>query len=112
MAAKLKPECCQTPRQYVIFDRRLYDFAAIEGEELRVRRLEEAASKWVPAKHIRDYVIAPIEYKTKQGHELVPKSALAKWALWAMEQADRMDPLAESPSSVLDRRRELSGERR
>jgi len=84
----------------------------IEGEELRVRRLEEAASNWIRAKHIRDYVIALIEYKTKQGHKLVPKSALAKWALWAMEQADRLDPLAESPSSVLDRRRELSGERR
>ena len=96
----------------MIFDRRLYDFAAIEGEELRVRRLEEAASNWIRAKHIRDYAMALIECKTKQGYKLVPKSALAKWALWAMEQADRLDPLAESPSSVLDRRRELSGERR
>jgi hypothetical protein len=84
----------------------------IEGEELRVRRLEEAATNWIRAKHIRDYAMALIEYKTKQGYKLVPKSALAKWALWAMEQADRLDPLAESPSSVLDRRRELSGERR
>ena len=46
----------------------------IEGEELRVRRLEEAASNWIRAKHIRDYAMALIESKIKQGYKLVPSA--------------------------------------
>jgi hypothetical protein len=76
----------------------------IEGDGLRIRRLEEAANNWMRAKHIRDYVMVLIESKTKQGYRLVPQSALVKWAIWAMEQADRLDPRAEFPSSVLHRK--------
>jgi hypothetical protein len=81
----------------------------IHGEELRVRRLEEAASDWIRARHIREYVMAVVRSKMEQGHKLVSGSSLTRWVLWAMDQADRLDPLAASPSSVLDRKCELTG---
>ncbi|HVO60837.1 MAG TPA: hypothetical protein VMT53_07870 [Terriglobales bacterium] len=84
----------------------------IESEERRVRRLEEAAENWVRAKRIREYVIAFVRSKMVEGQQLVHGSALGKWAIWAMDQADRLDPLAASPPSVLDRKWELAGQYR
>ena len=81
----------------------------IESEEHRVRRLEEAADNWVRARRIREYVIAFVQSKMAEGQQLVHGSALGKWALWAMDQADRLDPLVASPPSVLDRKWELAG---
>jgi len=79
----------------------------IEAEEVRVRRLEEAARNWIQAKQIREYVIALVRFKTVQGEKLEIGNSLGKWALWAMDQADRIDPLAPTPPSVLDRKGEL-----
>jgi hypothetical protein len=68
----------------------------------------DGATNWMRTKHIRDYVLALIEVREKQGHKLAPNISLGKWALWAMDQADRLDPLTQSPPSVLDRKWELS----
>jgi hypothetical protein len=79
----------------------------IKGEEARVQRLEEGAENWARAKRIREYVLALAGRRTKEGHQLNPGSALGKWVAWALQQADRLDPLADSPWSILDRKGEL-----
>jgi hypothetical protein len=79
----------------------------IKGEEARVQRLEEGARNWARAKRIREYVLALADRRTKEGHQLNPGSALGKWVAWALQQADRLDPLADSPWSILDRKGEL-----
>jgi hypothetical protein len=81
--------------------------AFIRAEETRVQRLEDAAKNWARAKLIREYVVAFTDCKMKEGHQLSPNSALGKWVAWASQQADRIDPLVESPPSILDRKVEI-----
>jgi len=81
----------------------------IEGEEARIQRLERGADSWHRARRIREYVLALVECKKKQAKELGPDTALGRWTIWALQQADRIDPLTENPTSILDRKRELEG---
>ena len=81
----------------------------IDVEEARIQRLEKCADDWHRAKRIREYVLALIEYRTKQGKALTSDTALGKWAIWAFQQADRIDPLGENTPSILDRKGELEG---
>jgi hypothetical protein len=81
----------------------------IDVEEARIQRLEKSADNWHRAKRIREYVLALVDYRTKQGKALSPNTALGKWATWALEQADRIDPLEENTPSIVDRKRELEG---
>jgi hypothetical protein len=81
----------------------------IEAEEARIQRLEKRASDWQRARRIREYVLAFIEHQKKQRKELSPQTALGRWAVWALQQAERIDPLGENPASVLDRKWELEG---
>ena len=73
----------------------------VAAEDARVNALLTDVANWQRARGIRDYVAA------------VESSAAPKWAdttflSWAKEQADRLDPLTSSPSSILDRRNEVS----
>jgi hypothetical protein len=81
----------------------------IDAEEARIQRLEECADNWRRAKRIREYVLALVECRTKQGKALGPDTALGKWAIWALQQADRIDPLEENAPSIVDRKWELEG---
>jgi hypothetical protein len=81
----------------------------IEGEEARIQRLERGADNWHRARRIREYVLALVECKKKQAKELGPDTALGRWTIWALQQADRIDPLTEKPTSILDRKGELEG---
>jgi hypothetical protein len=40
----------------------------------------------------------PFQY----GQSVEPKSPFGEWILWAERQADRLDPLKESPPSIID----------
>jgi hypothetical protein len=79
----------------------------IDVEEARIRRLEKCAENWHRARRIREYVLAFVDWKINQKKALGSDTALGKWAIWALQQADRIDPLAEKPPSVLDRKWEL-----
>jgi hypothetical protein len=81
----------------------------IDVEEARIQRLEKCAENWHRARRIREYVLAFVDWKTNQKKALRSDTALGKWAIWALQQADRIDPLAEKAPSVLDRRGELEG---
>jgi len=83
--------------------------AQIEAEEARIERLQIGADNWHRARRIREYVLALVECKKKQEKELGPDTALGRWTIWALQQADRIDPLTENPTSILDRKRELEG---
>jgi hypothetical protein len=81
----------------------------IDAEENRIQRLETRADDWHRARRIREYILALVDYKKEQGKELAPDTALGRWATWAFQQADRIDPLVANPPSILDRKRELDG---
>jgi hypothetical protein len=71
----------------------------LNEERQAVARLEEAARDWHRAEQIRAYVAA-IEAKAIGGGELSEDKA--EWIAWARSQADRIDPLRETPTSILD----------
>ena len=58
--------------------------AAEQGE---IRRAEEIAMRQDAA---------------ARGKDISGDSELGKWLVWATAQADRLDPLKESPPSILD----------
>lgn len=73
--------------------------AVFTKEELKVSKLFKDTKKWNKSKILREYI------------EAVKKDAIAnnqldkekeEWITWAYQQADRLDPLKESPHSVLD----------
>ncbi len=75
-------------------------------EENRVKKLEEQASWWIRARNIREFVSAYKEMVAKKKGAIEPGSESEKWIVWANNQADRFDPLAASPPSILDEREE------
>lgn len=79
----------------------------IDIEEARIQRLEKCAENWHRARRIREYVLAFIDSKVDEKKALGPDTALGKWAIWAFQQADRIDPTAEKVLSILDRKWEL-----
>ena len=83
----------------------------VQEEERRVHNLEQAAENWTKAKKIREYVLAVIDVKKEPNEELGPDTPLGTWAVWALQQADRLDPLVKSPPSVLDRKKEFESDR-
>ena len=69
----------------------------IREEEARVNRLEKDALDWQRSQKIREYI------DTVEKDDKVTKDEdFEKWVTWANQQADRLDPLAESLPSILD----------
>src|ERR1017187_10929103 len=74
----------------------------IHREEQRVRALYRAAANLERAERIRHLVAAATEAATPEGHSIDPGTAFGDWLVWALQQADRVDPLRESPASIID----------
>lgn len=70
----------------------------IAAEQQAVKALEADVAAWGRAEKLRAY-IAAVELRCAEAGEL---DARADWLAWARQQADRLDPLATSPSSILD----------
>lgn len=79
----------------------------IEAEEKRVAGLDQEASNWGRATQIREYIGAVLAYYSEHGVDTSPGTKAADWLEWSRQQADRLDPLAASPASILDRKGEL-----
>jgi len=75
---------------------------AIRKEEARVRALHRAAADWERADRIRRMIQAAEEGAKRAGQAVEPGTQFADWLAWAAQQADRLDPLMESPPSVID----------
>jgi hypothetical protein len=77
--------------------------AAVKAERSKVRALEDAAAKWNRAEQIRSLVAAARSAAVQNGQSVDPGNQLGDWIAWAERQADRLDPLKESPPSIIDR---------
>ena len=80
--------------------------SAIEDENQRVKQLFEHAARWRTAQELRAFIARA------QNQGCLPEIALEgdefeRWAMWAQEQADRLDPLTPRPASILDEEEQL-----
>jgi hypothetical protein len=82
---------------------------AIKEEEDKVEILEEWTSAWVHAKNMRTFIDAYEARLVSLGSEVAPGTPDGERLAWMRQQADRLDPLTDSPPSVLDRIGELKG---
>ena len=80
----------------------------IAEEEKKVRDLESLVNNWERSQKMREFIVALAERWGKEGHDLSPESANGQRIAWMKQQADRLDPLVESPKSILDRKSELN----
>lgn len=70
----------------------------VEEERADLDALLTEAKNWQKAQNLRAYIAAvealPVKRKNRKKR--------ANWVAWAYEQADRQDPLKDSPPSILD----------
>lgn len=75
----------------------------INAEKSKVRALRHAAARWWRAEQIRSFVSAARAAAIQDGQSVEAGFVFGDWIGWAERQADRMDPLRESPPSIIDR---------
>jgi len=71
-------------------------------EETRVQKLISEAENWKKSQILREYVAEIERLATTSEQSLSLEKLFAEWLKWAHDQADRLDPLAQSPVSILD----------
>jgi hypothetical protein len=75
-------------------------------ERSAVARLREQAVRWRECQTIRDFV-ANVRAKGGLREQALEGQAIEDWCSWALQQADRLDPFAESPPSILDQAEQI-----
>jgi hypothetical protein len=83
---------------------------AIKAEQSRVHALRRAAGDWYRAEQIRCFVSAARDSAKRNGQPADAGTPFGDWLAWAEHQADRLDPLKESPPSIVDRKSEVEPE--
>jgi hypothetical protein len=83
---------------------------SIKVEHSKVRALRHAAANWIRAEQVRSFLTAARESAERNGQSVAAGTAFGDWLEWAEQQANRIDPLRESPASIFDRRREVEPE--
>jgi hypothetical protein len=82
----------------------------IQEERTRVSNLITDAENHQKSMQIRDFVAA-VEKEHRNGNAVyVNADEYESWVTWARDQADRLDPLADSPPSILDQAVEADDE--
>jgi hypothetical protein len=74
----------------------------IQKEKERLERLLREAEAWQKAQQIRTYIEAVKQAAIQKYGFINTGSELDNWLKWTTQQVDRLDPLAESPLSILD----------
>ncbi|OGV78547.1 MAG: hypothetical protein A2340_12085 [Lentisphaerae bacterium RIFOXYB12_FULL_60_10] len=82
--------------------------AKIQEEQDRVDGLLQQADNWANSHRLRDFIAAMKATAERNGEAVGPESDLGKFMIWALKQADRLDPLAKSPPSILDRAADIA----
>ena len=67
-----------------------------------MRALHRSAANWERARRIRDLVAAASDGAMRDGVAVEPGTPFGEWLIWAAQQADRIDPLKVSPTSIID----------
>lgn len=65
-------------------------------------QLFQQAECWNRSQELRRFIEAVKQKHLDNSESLEPGSEVSQWIAWAMQQADRVDPLCESPPSILD----------
>jgi hypothetical protein len=81
----------------------------IREEEKKVSSLDTWVTNWLRARHYREFILALEQSWEVAEKNLSPEADHGKRLVWMRQQADRLDPLVESPGSILDRKSEISG---
>jgi hypothetical protein len=81
----------------------------ITQEEKKVRDLESWVTNWARSRQMRDFIAALEKLWTEDGHDLSPEAPKGQRINWMKQQADRLDPMAPCPPSILDRKGEIGG---
>lgn len=80
----------------------------IEAEEKKVQEFESLVTSWVRAQQTREFIVALEKLWKEKGQDLSANSTEGQRISWMKRQADRLDPLVESPPSILDRKNEFN----
>lgn len=73
----------------------------IEAEEKKIKTLKKEAVAWHRAERIRKYAAA-VRERAEAKTDASERAKILEWTDWAERQADRIDPLKESPPSIID----------
>jgi hypothetical protein len=73
----------------------------IENEEKKIKTLEREAIRWQRAERIREYIEAVRNDAVRKTNS-EDRAKVLEWVEWAEGQADRIDPLKPSPTSLVD----------
>lgn len=84
----------------------------IKAERAQLDSLLKNADDWRRSQNLRDFIDAVRQGCLSQHGRINPDSELDQWIEWAERQADRIDPLVESPPSILDEQVEEEPRRR
>ena len=76
----------------------------IKAEQSKVNALRNATARWLRAEQIRSFVSAAHNAAVQNGESVEAGSPFGDWVIWAERQADRLDPLKESPPSIIDQK--------
>lgn len=79
----------------------------ISEEEARIKELDDSATFWQRSQLIRSYVAA-VKEKASRDEEFAKANNVENWSVWALQYADRLDPLTISPPSILDDKEKYS----
>lgn len=76
--------------------------ARIAAEQSRVDSLLQQARDWRQSAELRAFIETVRQRQVAAHGKIDDDSEIGQWLVWARQQADRLDPLSESPSSILD----------
>lgn len=79
-------------------------------ERARISKLITDVQNHQKSRQIRDFVVAVKKEHQKGNAVYVNTNEFESWVKWAQNQADRLDPLTDSPPSILDQSIETDGE--
>lgn len=77
---------------------------SIKAEQSKVNALRNATARWLRAEQMRSFVSAARNAAVQNGEAVEGGSPFGDWVIWAERQADRLDPLKESPPSIIDQK--------
>lgn len=73
----------------------------INKEEEKIKQLMAWNDSWLRARQLCEFIGALERVWTEQGLDLSPEAEKGKRIRWMKEQADRLDPMIDSPASIL-----------
>jgi hypothetical protein len=74
----------------------------IREEKSKIQSLIRESENWKLSQHIREYIEAMRSNAIKVKGAIEPGGDMEQRLTWAAKQADRLDPLVQSPPSILD----------